>query len=263
MEIKTLQGLRTLISRLAALVAAVALLGVLDGLVAGWRTPVNLVNLLPGESTAIDGPAPEAAQKPQDLAWKDDTRQPGAFQVDIDDIHRGYFLGTPRWRGRLKVSPDLPPGKYALAVYFREDAAKGGMVFRVVVHPDAASLNRSDYSQVRRGLGISPFWVAGACGPLLLMAFGAVFFLSSRLEKEMAALGLGEIFRVVRREGVMEVAFGLGRDHGVTPGSRLSVLNDARQPVGQVRVEEASATDAVGITSADQDIRPGFWVTLH
>ena len=248
MEIKTLQSLRTLISRLAALVAVAALLGVLDGLVAGWRTPVNLVNLLPGESAPIDGPAPEAAQKPQDLAWKDDTRQPGAFQVTIEEIHRGYFLGTHRWRGRLRVSSDLPPGKYTLAIYFRDDPTKGGMVFRVVVHPDAAGLTRSDYSLLRSRLGISPFGVAAACVPLLLLAFGAVFYLSSSLEKEMEAQGLGEIFRVVRREGVMEVAFGLGREHGVSPGARLTVLNTARQPVGQVRVDLAFAlTEFTGL----------------
>lgn len=254
---------RTLAARLAALCCGLALLGVLDALVASLRTPVNLVHTLPGANVAIDGPAPEVAQAPQDLAAKDDTRRPDAFQVAITDIHRGYFLGGHRWRGNLTVSAATPPGKYTLVVYAAQNPAKGGMAFRVVVHPDEGSLRRSSLSLFLRFLDVSPWKVAFLCLPFILAAFGTVFLMSQTIERLLAARGLAEVYRVVRKEGVLEVAFGLGTSHGVSPGSRLRLLNQAREPVGVVEVRESSATDSLGVTFGDHEVEPGFLVSLN
>lgn len=261
MELKKIIFWRTWAARLAALFCGVAVLGLLDGLVAQLRTPANLIQTLPGASVPLDGPAPEVVQVPGDLTSKDDTRRPEAFQLKVTDIHRGYFLGTHRWRGTLTVSPDLPPGHYALAVFAARNPSQGGMVFRVVVHPDEGSLRRSSPSLLQSLLDLSPWKFTLAWVPLILAAFALVFLLSQRLEGLLAQQGMAEIYRVVRKEGFLEVAFGLGTDHGVAPGQRLKVLGPDQSLVGEVEVRESSATDSWGVISAHQEVATGFLVS--
>lgn len=263
MELQKVIFWRTWAARLAALFCGVAVLGLLDGLVAQLRTPANLLHTLPGTTVPLDGPAPAAAQVPADLTAKDDTRRPEALKVQVTDLHRGYFLGAHRWRGTLTVSPDLPPGRYALAVFAAQNPGQGGAVFGVVVHPDQESLRRSSLSLLQSHLDLSPWKLSLGCVPLILAAFALVFFMSQRLEGLLAGQGLAEIYRVVRKEGFLEVAFGLGTDHGVGPGQRLKLLGPDRRQVGEVEVRESSPRDSWGVIGADQEVTPGFLVSRH
>ena len=56
-------------------------------------------------------------------------------------------------------------------------------------------------------------------------------------------------------------AFGLGTEHGVQPGLELQVYDPQGKAVGLARVEEAAATYAVAVVTADQQIWPGFIIS--
>ena len=102
--------------------------------------------------------------------------------------------------------------------------------------------------------------MAALCLPGILLAFGAVFYLSLKLDRLLAQKGKAEIYRVIRRDGSFEVHFGLGTEHGVEPGLELRVYNLRGKSVGLARVEKAAPRDAIAVVTTDQEIRPGFMV---
>jgi hypothetical protein len=255
-------GLRTLLGRIGALCCFLALAAVLDGIITKFREPFNVFAVLPGETVEINGPTAQQVQGPQDLEWVSSSPDLG---LKVDKVHPGYFLGGRMWQGRLLVGQGIAPGKYAVAMRPKgldPKQAQEALVFRVTVYPDAASRQRAALSAVRRYLGLSPFLAAFFLLPGMLLAIGGTFLLSRRVEKLMAAQGQGEIYRVTRGEGILEVSFGLGTEHGVHPGDRLPVFDHQGRRTGMVEVREASPTDAEGVVAADQEVKAGYLVSL-
>ena len=235
-----------------------AFLALLDGLIGQFREPANLIKLLPGLTREIDGPLQEEVPGIQELTYFRDSED---LKLSFATVHKGYFLGGNLWRGQITAGPRMQPGEYHLTVAPRRStSSKATLAFRVVVFPDAASLQRSSKSIIRRYSGFSP-WAAAAVGlPGILLAFGAVFYLSLKLDRLLAQKGKAEIYRVIRRDGGFEVHFGLGAEHGVEPGLELRVYNLRGKSVGLARVEKAAPRDAIAVMTADQEIRPGFMV---
>ena len=200
-----------------------------DGLLVHFREPANLVKVLPGAVTAINGELTDEAHDVQDLTFTSDSDQ---LTVNFEAIHKGYFLGGDMWRGRLIVGPDISPGEYNLAVLPKRAASsRKAPAFRILVFPDALSLQKSSTSLVRRRFGVSAFAVAAGCLPGILLAFGAVYLLSGRREALLAATGQAEVYQVTRGDGGYEIRFGLGTAHGISPGARVAIY-DASGPAG-------------------------------
>ena len=241
------------------LAGAVALLGVVDGLVASLRTPTNLVETMPGQIVPVDGPLAQDVRSAQELTAIADSP---LLKVTVDEVHRGYFLGGARWRGSLTVSPAAKPGKYAFTV---EAKARGAshpeLAFRVDLYPDAASIRQVSRSLITQTLGISPYLVAAVAAPWIFVSFGIVFWLSRRCESLLHQLGQAEIYQVRRGEGEYLVAFELGTKDGIRPGDRLQILDDEGQTIGSVEITEATATDAKGSAQADRPLMPGYLVS--
>jgi len=182
--------------------------------------------------------------------------------VTFEAIHKGYFLGADMWRGRLLVGPQISPGEYSLAVLpQRTVSPRKAPAFRILVFPDGLSLQKSSASLIRRWFGISAFGVAAACLPGILLGFAAVFLLSGKREALMAAAGRAEIYRVIRGEDGCEIHFGLGTAHGISPGARVAIYNEAGQQVGTGAVEEANQSEAVARVASDQEIKVGYLVS--
>ncbi len=236
-----------------------ALLSLLDGIVAGFREPASVIRMLPGMSTEINGELLEEVRGVQDLTYVSDSRD---FRLTFATVHKGYFLGADMWRGEITANPRIKPGEYHLTVAPRTSASPRALpAFRILVFPDALSLQRSSKSLIRRYTGLPPWGVAAACLPGILGAFGAVFLLSQKIERLLAREGKAEIYRALRGDGIFEIHFGLGTENGVEPGCQLQVLDPQGRAVGLARVEAASAASAVALVTSDREIRPGFFVS--
>ena len=259
MDLRQASAWRKLVGQACALFCLLASLAVVDGLVAKFREPVNVLHVLPGEEADIDGPIPENIKSTEALTYTSDARD---LVVTFKVIHPGYFMGGNMWRGSLTVGRNVAPGKYTVTVRPRDyPANKPGYQFRVVVYPDALSQRSAFQSTIKRQTGFSPYLVAAAFLPLIFITLGGVYFLSQRLDTLQAEIGRAEIYRVARSEGQCLVTFGLGTEHGVHPGDQVTLLDPEGNFVGTVLVQESSAQDSVGSVNLDRDIRPGYLVS--
>jgi hypothetical protein len=253
---------RRLLGRAGGLACLLVFLVLVDGLLVQFREPPNLLKVLPGTSTDINGPLGEEVEGVQSLIYESDS---GYLTVTFDKIHKGYFLGGDMWRGRLTVGPQMAPGEYHLTVAPRKKLnPKAPPVFRIRVFADPLSLRQSSTSLAWRYLDVSPWVLAASLVPAILALFVGVFFLSQKLEALLAATGKAEIYRLIRQpEGEYEIRFGLGTRHGVHPGTRLTVYDEQGETAGTVEVTTATAEDAVAVVSADQGIKEGYLVSKY
>ena len=259
MDLGQVNHWRDLASKIGAAFCVIALLALVDGLLVHFREPASLVKALPGTATAINGELTDEAHQVQDLTFVSNSDQ---LQVTFDAIHKGYFLGGDMWRGRLLVGPQISPGEYSLSVMPRRTLSpRKAPAFRIVVFPDALSLQKSSTSQIRRWFGISAFQVAAGCLPGILLAFGAVYLLSGRREALLTASGQAEIYRVTRGDGGYEIRFGLGTADGMSPGVRVIICDEAGQQVGTGTVEVSNQTVSVAQVTADQKVKVGDLVS--
>ena len=218
MDLGQVNRWRDLASKIAMAFCVIALLGLVDGLLVAFREPADLVKVLPGASVEINGELTDEADRVEDLTFTSDSDQ---LKVTFEAIHKGYFLGGDMWRGRLIVGPNISPGEYNLSVLPKRAASpRKAPAFRILVFPDALSLQKSSTSVIRRWFGFSAFNVAAGCLPGILLAFGAVYLLSGRREALLAASGQAEVYRVTRGDDGYEIRFGLGTAHGMSPGSQ-------------------------------------------
>jgi hypothetical protein len=258
MDLNQASQRRSLAGWAGALFFLLAFLALLDGLIGQFREPANLIKLLPGQTTEIDGPLQEEVTGVRELTYFSDS---DLLTISFATVHKGYFLGGLLWRGQITASPRLQPGEYHLTVTpLRSTSPEATLGFRIEIFSDPRSLRRSSKSLIRYYTGISPWGAAAACLPGILLAFGALFFLSQKRDQLLALKGRAEIYRVIKKDGVFEIHFGLGTEHGVQPGLQLQVYDPRGKPAGLARVETATQTDAVATVATDQQLRAGFMV---
>lgn len=259
MDLKQVTRWQNLAGKAGAAFCLIALLGLLDGLLVHFREPANVVKVLPGAVAEINGELTDEAHRLEELTYLSNSDQ---LRVAFEAIHKGYFLGADMWRGRLEVGPHIAPGEYSLAVLpKRSSSPRKAPAFRILVYADALGLRQSSPSLIRRTLGVSPFGVAAACLPGILLAFGAVFLLSGKRDELLAARGRAEIYQVIRGDGISEIRFALGADQGMSPGDRIAIYNPEGLEVGTATVEVLGPTDSAALVSADQEIRVGYLVS--
>jgi hypothetical protein len=259
MDLEQVNRWRDLASKIAMVFCVIAMLGLLDGLLVHFREPANLVKVLPGASVEINGELTDEALDTQDLTFVTDSDQ---LRVKFEAIHKGYFLGGDMWRGRLIVGPDIAPGKYSLAVLPKRTVSpRKAPDFRILVFADAASLQQSSTSVVRRWFGFSAFNVSAGCLPVILLAVGAVYLLSGRRDGLLAARGQAEIYQVTKGDDGCEIRFGLGTAHGMTPGARIAIYDAGGHQVGTGTVEVCNQKISVAQATSDQPIKAGYLVS--
>jgi hypothetical protein len=258
MDLARLTAWRNLGSKLGALFCCLALATLLDGLIAQFLEPANVIKALPGDTVEVNGPLSREVQSVQDLVY---WTEADFLSLKVEELHKGYFLGGDMWRGRLTVSPQAPPGVYSLMVTPRGvDYPKPPPAFEVRVLANPASLQKSQKSWARYYLGISPFLVAGVCVPFILAAFGAVFLLSGRRDAALAQRGLAEIYRVARHPDGLAIHFGLGARHGLAPGNQVQILDGQGKPLALTQVQEAGANEAWALAPEGVEVKPGYLV---
>jgi hypothetical protein len=258
MELSAVNKRRSLAGGAAAFVCLFLALGILDGLIARFRQPLNVFHLLPGQAEDIDGPVPEPAGGLQDLGVVSGSPE---ITLHFQSQEKGFWLGTPLWRGQIRVSDRIQPGDYQVKVIARARGLQpASPVFLIRIHADAASLQKSAASLIRRTFGVSPWRMVLFWLPLAVGAFGLIFYLSGKREALLLAEGQAEIYRTRRTETGQEVSFGLGAAQGVQEGDILDLFDDRGRLLGEVEVLTADEKDAVAGAGPAQAVRPGYLV---
>ena len=235
-----------------------SLLAVIDALVARFKQPPSLFQVLPGTNLDIQGPLREAVDMPQKLSFQCDSRE---IRIDFEGVQKGYWMGGYLWRGRLVVGSETRPGLYSLKVLGPGKAATPPFPpFQIQVFGDPETYRRNLPSLIQRNSGVAP-WLAAVFAFMPAIGFFAlVFFLSQRIECLLAQEGKAEIYRVRQTELGIEISFGLGRDQGLEEGTRLNLLDEKGQSLGTVEVRTVTAGDAMALAAEGQGVRPGYWL---
>ena len=77
----------------------------------------------------------------------------------------------------------------------------------------------------------------------------------------MAATGQAEVYQVTWGDGGYEIRFGLGTEHGMSPGARVAIYDEAGQQVGTGTVEVCNQKISVAQATSDQPIKAGYLVS--
>jgi hypothetical protein len=244
---------------MGAAFCALALLAVIDALVAQFKQPPNLYQVLPGSVLDIQGPLREAVDATQKLTFQCDSQD---IRLVFEGIQTGYWMGGYLWRGRLVIGPETRSGFYSLKVVGPGKTTTPPFPpFQVRVFGDPGTYRRNLPSLIQRYSGVVPWAVAVVAFFPVLGLFALVFFLSQKIERLLAREGKAEIYRVRQTDRGIELSFGLGRDQGLQTGTRLHLFDEKGQALGTVEVLTVTARDAVALAAPEQVVRPGYGLT--
>lgn len=260
MTVEEITRWRNRIGKSAAFLCVLMMLALLDGLISGFKHDPQKLEMIPGETTDVNGNLRSEAAGVQELKYTSDSR---GLALAFEAVHTGFWLGGPMWRGKVKAAPGLAAGDYGLSVFRTNDLeGKPAAVFRVKVYPDERSRQLSSSSLLISRTGGSPWWISAGMLPFVLLGFAAVFLLSTRREALLALEGKTEIFHIVRCAGGFEFSFGFGRIDGIAPGDSLPLLDEEGRQVGSVTVKEVMERDSMASAGTDCEPKPGYMVFL-
>lgn len=178
-----------------AVLLALALLALVDGLQGLARNGSDVLELLPGDSVSLSGPLTVKNPVNNDLRVRF-TPQNSLLSYELEGFFAGYWFGNGMWRGRVNADVAARPGRYALQIDFRGAPASAVQRYVVVVHADGAAMRAASPSFARRISGHNPFVLAAFGGVLALLTGLILLRLGCRYIRLLAALGCGEIVRV-------------------------------------------------------------------
>jgi hypothetical protein len=249
---------RSRAAKIAAVFCVLFVLSAVDGLVAGFRHPWNLFELLPGESAKINGHLGHRIEGVEELWYSSST---SLVQVSFEAVHTGFWFGGQMWRGLVILDPHLRPGTYTVTVSTTTNPHnRPPDQFRIEVFSDANSLQKNARSLIRRSFGVSPWVVFAFLGLLTAVGIGVVYVISHHKERLLRLEGMAEIFHTTPGENGQEALFSLGTSSGVKEGDRLVLHNAEGIPVGHVHVLKVSETDALALVESDQLAFTGWLV---
>ena len=246
------------ISLAGALLCCLFIISVIDGGVWYLRQPINSLRLLPGESVNLTGPMAPGVGSIDGMGFE--TGSADVF-VSLEEAISGFWLGTRMWRGRINLSPEIVAGDYLVSVFGKEDQKRvGANTFHLMVYKDREAYLAASNSLILRYSGLSPWVAAGLFFSMALLTCVWLYVMSGKKDRLMARQGEAEVFLVRGDETGVSIYFGLGRIDGIKRGSELLLLDSKRRPLGQIRVETVSDTDAVAKVDALSEVRPGCLV---
>lgn len=214
---------------------AVALLGLFDGLLAEMRTGTNQLELLPGESLTLSGPAALKNPVTSDLVARM-TPPDAPLRFSLEGFFTGYWFGNGMWRGEVAALPDAAPGSYGLRVTFRGAVGQAPQVYTLVVHEDAAARRAASLSFLRRWLDVNPFVLAALCGAAGVLLGAATYVFGRRHVRLLAGLGCSEVYRSGMADGDCRIWCLAAKSAAPRPGTVRMVLDGEGRVIGEARV---------------------------
>lgn len=258
---------RMTLGRLCLLASFIALVSVLDMLAASYRKPVNDLDIITGRSFKITGNVYGDIKTAREIGVVSDSPE---LALDFDEtLFLGYWLGVKMWRAELKADSSLKPGRYTIKIFFPglsseikpKDRLKLEelLTYTVNVYGDVKAQRQGSLSLINRYTGVSPWFVAIAFFLLALSTGAWIFVISGKIDTEMAEMGFAEIYRVSKKEGRLEVFFGLGQRHGLEAGEKMGLFNESGDLLKEIVVETIGKETSSVMVDALK-IRPGFLV---
>ena len=254
-------GLRRQLGRVGGIFLALAMLLLLDGMSSGLRRHPDTFRALPGESVGISANVPMFVDTPDKILVQS---APRGVSLRVDQVMPGYWMGGRLFAGAVEVGPEAQPGDQPLVLSFPPDET--GKVYTlsytVRVYADAAAMRADSPYYSERWLGYAPYPLAGILAGMGLACLGLVFLLSLRLEAQLTAAGMAEVYKFRRKPEVLELEFGLGGRHGLTPGDQIQVLAANLLCVGPATVTEVREGAATATASPLLNVGPDSFVRL-
>ncbi len=178
-----------------AVLLAIALLCLVDGLQGLMRSGATVLELLPEKSAALSGPLTIKNPVTRDIEVSFvPANAPLSFT--LEGFFAGYWFGNGMWRGIVAAQSEAEPGEYHMRVAFRGAAASTFQNYTVIVRADAVDMRTHSTSFTHRLTGFNPFALAvGFVGLALLVGVG-VYRHGSMIIRTLVRLGCGEIVRV-------------------------------------------------------------------
>lgn len=251
-----------LVGKISAFLLAVALLGLMDGLLAEMRTGSNQVDLLPGEAISLSGPS--ALKNPLDsdmlIRFKPEN---APLYFNLEGFFTGYWFGNGMWRGEVRAEPQAEPGRYELRVSFKGAAGQAEQPFVLMVWADDAAQRAGSPSYIRRIAGWNPFILAAWFGGLGIVCGMGTYLLGRRYLRLLTELGCSEVFRVSVNSSPCHVwclASGLKAPR---PGDLRMVLDADGRPLSEARTEKLHKGVLELVLLEDAPVLPGCLVCLR
>lgn len=216
---------------------AAALLGLFDGLLAEMRCGTNQLELLPGESLTLSGPAALKNPVTSDLVARL-TPPDTPLRFSLEGFFTGYWFGNGMWRGEVMAEPGAAPGRYGLRITFRGAVGQAPQVYTLIVHADAAARREASLSFLRRWLDINPFVLAALCGGLGVLLGGATYAFGRRHVRLLAGLGCSEVYRAALAGETCRIWCLAAKAAAPRPGTVRMVLDGDGRIIGEARVEQ-------------------------
>lgn len=222
-----------LLGRLSAIFLAVALLALVDGLVAQMRSGSNELELLPGQAESISGPSPLKHPLDSDLGATF-TPQGAPLRFEAEGFFSGYWFGSGMWRGKVIADNDLKPGTWTLRIAFKGASAQTVQTYSIRVFANRKAWRQANLSLLQRWLDLPPFLLAAAsCGLGVILGF-ATYFFGRNYGSALSKLGLAQTYAVQGNTLWCLVPATLAPRHG----NVRMVLDQHGNLLGEARVEE-------------------------
>ncbi|NMC49755.1 MAG: hypothetical protein GYA47_10085 [Desulfovibrio sp.] len=261
MSQKTTVSVRNAMGRTGALLMAMAVLCVIDGLTAQMRQEQNMFQMLAGGEMVVNGPMPPDTAELRDLVIEGAT---DVIRLAPEEIYKGFWMGGLMWKGEARAASDATPGAYTVSVRGeKEEKPHPALTFTFRIYPDGPSLRANAAEYVMRYIGFHPYAVAATLFPLAIACGLTVFILAKKMERDMAGQGKAEIYMLKRSPEGLQISFGLGTDQGLEPGVLVSVRNEAGLTVGRATVTRCTETDAIAVLAGDGQAELGNLVSLE
>ncbi len=246
------------IALIGAALCCLLVLTALDGGAAYLRNPFNSLRLLAGESMRLTGPMAPGIVSIEGMEFESDSPH---ISMNLEEVISGFWMGAKMWRGRVNLSQEIPPGKYRVTVFGKEDRKKvGENTFQVIVYRDRAAYLADSKSVILRYSGISPWAVGGILFATLFLTCGCLYLISGKRDRLMAEKGEAEVFHVIRDATGSSIYFGLGQINGIEKGSEMLLMDPKGLHMEEIRVESVSETDAVAKVGPLSEVRTGYLV---
>lgn len=248
------------LQRLSGLVVMVCLTLALATLFDGLRTGIfgsSDVRLVAGEEYAVSGPMPPKTEHVRDFVIEGMPAD-GSVSLLPENVFTGYWFGGGMWRGRIIAAAHPQPGVYALKVRDKfGEKQNPALVFTVRVFADAQDRRMHSPSVVMRWTGQDAYLFTAVF--FVFGVFGAVgnYVLGRKWSLVLAEHGCGEIFRVRRVDGRVDVGVELPEALRVPVGAMYRFTHPSRGDLGRGRVIARVEHEITLRLDMDAPVRPG------
>ena len=246
-----LRILRKTTGRVGAVFCILIAIVLVDSLASRFTYEFNVFYTRVDGQYDLTGVMPEKSEKMEDLVAETDSPE---VVLEFSEVFSGFWLGNTMWRGNVIVSARALPGEYVIKVRdFRDTKINPALVFLAKVSADEQSLRKSHGPYLSRYYGITAGWAAAVFFPGLAIVLLFNYGVSCRLEKALADTGQAEVYMVKRIPKGIQIAFSLGKRHGLKTGELLDILNSHGSVVGEAEVLAPGETDSIAVAFSDLD----------